>query len=279
MNAALAVLGAAAVAGLCVLGLWRWADHRADAAERARLLAFQPGHPALFDPAIVADLPDPARRYFTFSIAPDTPLYTVAELAMTGQFSLGTKEAPNYLAMQATQTLAAPHGFIWKMRASGGVMRVAGSDTGKWTRFWLLGLAPVARAGGDADHARAAFGRYVAEAVFWTPAALLPGPGVVWEGVDDTTARVTISDDDLSQAVDVTVDADGRPEVVQFMRWSNANADKTHRLQPFGGYLSAFETFEGFTLPTHVEAGNFIGTDDYFAFFVADVTKVTFAGR
>jgi hypothetical protein len=86
------------------LGLWRGLDIRADRVERTRLPDFQPHAPALFDPAMVADLPEPARRYFTFSIAAGTPLYTVADLAMTGQFSLGTKDLPNYMDMTATQT-------------------------------------------------------------------------------------------------------------------------------------------------------------------------------
>lgn len=59
-------------------------------------------------------------------------------------------------------------------------------------------------------------------------------------------------------------------------RWSNANPEKQHRLQPFGGYLSEFRTFDGFRLPTHVEAGNHFETDQYFPFFVADVTSVEF---
>ena len=119
-------------------------------------------------------------------------------------------------------------------------------------------------------------GGFTGEAVFWTPAALLPGPGISWEAVDDTTARVTIRDGVLEQAVDVTVDADGRPVSVQFQRWSDANPDKTYRLQPFGGYLSEFKTFAGFTVPTHVEAGNHFGTNACFAFFVADVKDVRF---
>jgi len=258
------------------LGLWRGFDIRADRIERARLLAYQPLSPALFDPAMVADLPEPAQRYFRFSIAAGTPLYTVADLAMTGQFSLGTKDAPNYMDMTATQILAAPHGFIWRMKASKGLMRVSGSDSGKWTRFWLLGLAPVARMGGTNDHARAAFGRFASEAVFWTPAALLPGPGVTWTAVDAMTARVTVSDGEMVQEVDITVDVQGRPVTVEFQRWSNANADKTYRLQPFGGYLSNFQTFAGFTLPTHVAAGNHFGTGAYFPFFVADVSDVRF---
>ncbi len=255
---------------------WRWSDHRADAAQRTRLLEFQPATPALFDPASIEHLPEPARRYFLFTIAPNTPLYTVADISMVGQFSLGTKDAPNYMQMQAQQTLAAPQGFVWKMSASRGPMRISGSDSGSWTRFWTMGVIPVARMGGNADHARSAFGRYVAEALFWTPAALLPGPGIDWEPVDATSARVIVTHGGLKQALELTVDAAGSPRIVRFQRWSNANPEKVYRLQPFGGYLSEFHTFAGFTLPTHVEAGNDFKTDGYFPFFRADVSEVRF---
>jgi hypothetical protein len=263
--------------------VWRMTDHRADRRIGARLAATQPASPGRFDPAIVANLPDPARRYFRFAIRPGTPLYTVAEIEMTGRFSLGSKKAPNYMAMQAHQVLAAPEGFVWSMSARDALMRVSGSDAaadgGSWTRFWLMGLIPVARIGGTDDHRRSAFGRSVAEAAFWTPAALLPGPGVVWEDVDETTARVTVTHDGLQQSVDVTVDAEGRPVSVVFPRWSDANCEKTYRLQPFGGLLSDFRSFDGFRLPTHVEAGNQFGTDAFFPFFIAEVTEITFPSQ
>ncbi len=266
-----------AILGLCILPLvvLRLWDERAVRVEWARLAESQPPGVAVYDPAMVADLPEPARRYFSFAIAPGTPLLTVAEIDMGGEFSLGTRDNPNYQPMEARQILAAPTGFVWKVRLPG-VVPVSGSDTGSWTRFRVLGLIPVARMGGEPNHARAAYGRYVAEAVFWTPAALLPGPDVVWEAVDQDTARVTMSHNDLSQAVDIQVDAEGRPVTVQFMRWSDANPEREHRLQPFGGQLSDFREVQGFRIPFKVEAGNMFGTEQHFIFFRARVTKVRF---
>jgi hypothetical protein len=263
---------------LLLLRLW---DQRADQAAWSRLAALQPSNPLRFDPAMLADLPEPAQRYFRFTIAPDTPLLPVAEIDMGGQFSLGNRNTPNYQRMQARQILAAPHGFVWQMRLFGG-LPVSGSDVGSlansWTRFRILGLIPVARMGSNQDHLRSAFGRYVAEAVFWTPAALLPRSNITWQGIGKDTARVTVSMGSLSQAADVTVTADGQPLTVSFMRWSNANPDKRYRLQPFGGYLSKFHLVHGYRLPFHVEAGNMFGTDEYFAFYKADVSANRFPG-
>ncbi len=276
MKIILAALALLAITLLVVVSVWRWLDHNADAVERHRLISLQPVAPVRFDPASIKGLPEAARRYFLFSIAPGTPLQTVAEISMAGQFSLGNKESPNYMDMRAQQTLAAPYGFVWKMHASSGAMRISGSDSASWTRFWIFGVVPVARMGGDSDHTRSAFGRYVAEAVFWTPAALLPGPGIEWQSVNENTARVIITHENLQQDVELIVDDVGRPTTVQFSRWSDANPEKIYRLQPFGGYLSEYRRFSGFTLPTHIEAGNNFGTDEYFPFYVADVTNVAF---
>ena len=264
------------------LGVWRWTDKKTVEATFRHLASHQPSAPAPFNPAMIADLPDPAQRFFQFAITPRTPLYTVAEINMAGEFSLGNKEKPDYIPMRARQVLAAPYGFIWNVRA-GDKVWFAGSDASdgvkSWSRFWLLGIVPVARAGNSDDHLRSAFGRYVAEAIFWTPAALLPGENVRWEAIDASSARVIQTHGGLEQAVDLTVDDEGRPLKVVFQRWSNANPAKTFQLQPFGGYLSDYRDFNGFRLPTRIEAGNFFETDDYFAFFKATVTSIRFPQR
>jgi hypothetical protein len=269
---ALSLLCVFCLAAVSALLAW---DRHADRNAWQRLVELQPSAPRVFSAELIADLPEPARRYFTFTMQPGTPLLPVVEIDMTGQFSLGTKDKPAYQPMEARQILAAPQGFVWAMRTRGG-MPLSGSDSGSWTRFRIFGVIPVARLGGDPDHTRSAFGRYVAEAVIWSPAALLPGPAVTWEALDQDSARVTIRHDGLEQAVDVTVDADGRPVEVRFQRWSNANPDKVHRLQPFGAHMSDFREVQGYRLPFRIEAGNMFGTDDYFPFFLADVTEIRF---
>ncbi|MEE4240922.1 MAG: DUF6544 family protein [Desulfopila sp.] len=266
-----AILGFALLA-LLLLRLW---DRRAERIEWLRLAALQAAEPQEYDPLMVADLPEAAQRFFNFAITPGTPLLTVAEIDMGGWFSLGSREDPQYRQMEAKQILAAPWGFLWKLRLPGTVP-ISGSDSGRWTRFRILGLLPVVRLGGEADHSRSAYGRYVAEAVFWTPAALLPGPGVIWEEGDENSARVTVNHAGLSQTVAIRVGGNGQPIEVSFLRWSNANPEKTHRLQPFGGKMSDFREVQGFRLPFEVEAGNMFGTEDYFPFFKAEVQSIRF---
>lgn len=261
---------------------WRAADRVAARRAWRRLAALQPSSPRPFDPSAITDLPEPAQRFFRFAIEPGTPLLGVAEIRMQGEIGLGNRANPNYLPMRAAQISAAPHGFVWRVSA-GTWLRLAGSDGAahgsSWSRFWLGGIVPVARGGGNEDHLRSAFGRCVAEALFWTPAAVLPSHAVTWEETGDDSARVTVTRNGLAQSVDLEVDEAGRPVQVAFARWTDANDDKVFRLQPFGGYLSEFRKFGGYHLPTRVEAGNFFGTGRYFPFFRVQVSSVRFPGR
>jgi len=114
------------------------------------------------------------------------------------------------------------------------------------------------------------------ESVFWSPASLLPSDKVTWTEIDASTARVSVKHDEFEQAFDISVDDEGHLKQVRFERWSNANAEKVFKLQPFGGYLSDFQEFDGFTLPTTVVAGNHFGTEEYFPFFKARIDSINF---
>lgn len=256
--------------------IWRLADARMDRRVWHELAESAKSSPDVFDKAQIEQLPEPARRYFQYTIQPGASLYTVAELEMGGELGLGNKENPKFTSMRARQILAPPHGLVWRLKASA----VSGSDGAtsytSWTRFWLFGFVPLVRAGEDADHQRSAFGRVVAEGMFWTPAAFLPGKYVRWDKVDTDTARALVRFGGFEQAVDITVAANGQPTQVAIQRWSNANVEKKYRLQSFGGYLSDFREFTGYRLPTRVEGGNLFGTEDYFPFFKANVTSVKF---
>ena len=269
---------AVALAGLgfAVCLVMRLRDGRDERVARRALIGLSGGAAGVYRTDMVADLPEPAQRYFAFSIASGARLYRAVAIDMSGELGLGTIAAPGYRSMAAQQILAPPYGLLWRVQAGA----LSGSDGvtphTSWTRFRLFGLLPVVRAGGDRDHQRSAFGRVIAESVFWAPASILPGEGVTWHAVDACRARVVVRCGGFEQAVELTVAADGRPTSVVMQRWSNANTDKIYRLQPFGGYLSEFRQFEGYTLPTVVEGGNHIGTDDYFPFYKARVEKLQF---
>ena len=277
MKILLVLIVAAVLVVLAVFAAWRQVDRNTDAHAWDALIQEAGVVRGTYDAALVRELPEPARRYFDFMIEPGTPLHTVVELDMVGELGLGTKASHQYNRMSAHQLLAPPHGFVWQV--STGPM--SGSDGAlpaqSWTRFWLYKLLPIVRVSG-VDHQRSAFGRTVAEAAFWVPASLLPSEHVRWEAIDDSSARVIVRYGSFEQAVDIKVGEDGAPGRVLIQRWSNENADKQFREQPFGGELAEFKAFGGYRLPTRIEGGNHFGTDEYFPFFKAEVTGVRFPG-
>ena len=62
-----------------------------------------------FDPAMLAGLPEPARRWLGHAIAPETPLWRSVELSMRAQIRLG-----RWRSFTARQVLAPPDGYIWR---------------------------------------------------------------------------------------------------------------------------------------------------------------------
>ena len=264
------------------LGLWVHSRDRAQAARIwAALEAARAADPTRYDPAMVADLPEIAQRYFARAIDPGTPLHRMVRLEMAGSFIMNGNAMP----MSARQILAPPaQGFVWQAEVGSGLMRFAGSDgyhapeggpVTSWTKFWLRGLIPLARIGGTQDHARAAATRVMLEAV-WAPASLLPQFGADWVQTGPDSAEVRFDDTQGIEPMQITLDAEGNPVEVWALRWTDANPERVHRLQPFGGRMLEMARHQGFLVPSRVELGNMWGTPDYAPFFLATITSAEF---
>jgi hypothetical protein len=274
------IITAAVLVPLVAAGIAHWSYRQASADAAAAAASIRDrARPAagLFDPTMVADLPEIAQRYFRHAIAPGTPLYTTVELGMAGMFLLGDKGSQQSYAMTARQVLAPPGAFVWMPRMQSAAMVISGSDAlvdgVGWTRFWIAGLVPVVNSQTSPDLVRSALARPAVESI-WAPASLLPDNGVAWEQSGPDTARLTFATG--IEPVELTLDAEGRVLEVVIMRWSNANAEGAFRLQPFGGTINGEATFGGFTIPSMVEVGNHFGTPDYLPFFRAQITSANY---
>ncbi|WP_316360192.1 DUF6544 family protein [Devosia sp.] len=273
-----------AVIALVAVGYFLWSHRRAiDEAESAwatiAAAAQQQAGAAVFDPAMVADLPEVAQRYFLHAIAPGTPLRTTVTLRMEGQFLLGDRDSNQPYAMVARQILAPPDAFVWLPVMRSGVLTITGSDgslDGKaWMQFWINSLVPVVNAQSTPDLVRSAQFRSAMESI-WVPAALLPRDGIAWQAGAADKAIVTISTFENPIVLELTLDETGALTEVVGMRWSDANPEKTFRLQPFGGTIEAERAFEGYTIPTMVKVGNLFGTDGFLPFFQAEIVEAKY---
>jgi hypothetical protein len=237
--------------------------------------------PPHYDSAMVAELPEVAQRYFARTIAPGTPLHRIVRLEMEGSFIMNGNE----MLMTARQILAPPgQGFVWQAEIGTGLMRFAGSDgfhtssdsaVDSWTKFWLRGLIPLARIGGTEDHERAAATRVMLEAI-WAPASLLPQFGADWVQTGPDSAEVRFADVQGIEPMQITLDDEGNPTEVWALRWTDANPERQHRLQPFGGKMLEMARHQGFLIPARVELGNMWDTPEYSPFFLARITQAKF---
>ena len=227
----------------------------------------------MFQPEMVDDLPEPARRFLLRAIAPGTPLATSVELTMHGELRLDPDRDP--VPFVAEQTLAPPEAFLWEARTRAGLVRIRGFDryeAGEGEMRWKLwGLIPVVRAKGT-DVTRSAARRLAMEAVL-VPSVLVPGGGVTWEEVDENRAlfRMTVGEEPVETMLEV--DPEGRPVRASAMRWSERAGPG---YEPFVVELSGELTADGYTIPAQVSAGWSLGRENAFRFFEATLDGAIF---
>jgi hypothetical protein len=236
------------------------------------LLATAGPRPVAFEAELLRDLPEPARRWLTHAIAPGTPLWGSAELAMRGTIRLGT-----WRTFTARQVLAPPDGYIWAARASFSGLPVVGydrlsSDTARM-RWRLLGLVPVVTAEGP-DVVRSAAGRLANEFVL-VPTTFRRATWRLGDRPDTAVATWRIGAEEVD--VELRVGRDGNLLGAGLQRWGNPDG-RPYGYYPFGVTVAAERTFAGVTIASTVRAGWWWDTDrqDDGEFFRAQFTDATF---
>jgi hypothetical protein len=210
----------------------------------------------VFNPAQLAPLPEPARRYLDHAIAPGTPLATAVRLKMHGEIKLKT-----WQSFQAEQVICWQQGMIWQAKT-----RISGLPVSGWDRLvdgagamqWkLLGWLPVITAAGD-DITRSAIGRMQGECV-WLPSVFC---NATWTASDNTQAQARLTLLGETTDLTLTLSESGRLEQFCFQRWGNPEGAEYHSVN-FGGYLEAEGSFSGYTIPTRLRGGWYFGSDRF----------------
>jgi hypothetical protein len=208
-----------------------------------------------YDPADVADLPAPVRRYFETVLQSGQPHVEAVRLAQEGEFRLGDADAP-WRPFSATQVYSvSPPGYVWDAEIglaplmSARVLDAYVDGEGR-LRAELLGAIPVASAGPTPAMNEAELQRYLSETP-WFPTALLPAAGVTWEGVDDRTARATVEDGAVSATATFHFDKEGYVRRLTADRYRQ-DTDST---APWTGHYRTYEDRDGMEIPTEAEVG------------------------
>jgi uncharacterized protein DUF6544 len=220
----------------------------------------------IFDPAMTAGFPEPARRWLGHAIAPGTPLWSRVELTMHGQIKLG-----RWQPFIARQVLTPPDGYLWTARARLAGLPVTGFDrlgpAGGEMRWRLMRLIPVLNESGP-DVTRSAYGRLAGEIVL-IPTAFRHASWSRGEHANTTVGTWRFGDD--TEAAELLLRPNGRLAEVRVNRWGNPGGAPFSRY-PFGVRFEAESRFGGITIPTVLRAA--WGESD---FFRAEITGAVFS--
>ena len=196
--------------------------HRHDTAHRARAVARSlraplPLHlPGGFDPSMVEDFPEPARRWLLHAIEPETLLFGAIEIQMSGEIKLS-----GWRPFTATQAVVPDAGFVWAAHTKLGGLPVRGFDSyslGEGRMRWrMLGTLPLLSATGY-DITRSAADRLAAEAVL-LPTSLVTA---TWRPGPDSDSATYLRHFGRRVArgrATVKVGPDGQLRSVSLLRW------------------------------------------------------------
>jgi hypothetical protein len=231
--------------------------HRHDMTHRARVIGrllrepLPRPAPATFDPASLAELPEPARRWLEHSLEPGTALVDALEIQMHGEILLG-----HWRAFTATEAIVPDAGFVWAAHTRLAGLSVRGFDSyamGQGIMRWrALGLVPLQSAEGY-DVTRSAADRLAAESVL-LPASLVsatwrPGPDA-----DSATYQRHFGNRHARGKATIRVAPDGQLLGVSMRRWGRP-LGKEYAEHLFDVSFSGEYTIGGMVLPDAMSAG------------------------
>lgn len=179
------------------IGAWRW--EKATRVLVARLDAAEIADGVVrYNAREIVELPLPVRRYFEQVLTDGQPMVRSVNIALSGTFNMSLDE-PQWKPFTSTQKVIANRpGFVW----SGRITLLPGIPVHVHDAYVagigllepaLLGLFSLGNVQGGDEIARGELMRWLAESV-WYPTVLLPGQGVMWQAIDDTSAQVTLTD-------------------------------------------------------------------------------------
>lgn len=207
-------------------------------------------------------LPEPVQRYFRTVLTDGQPMIHGLRMNQRGTFNMGQGETDQWKPFTAEQIVRPGHpGFLWNARIRmlpilSARVHDAYVDGGGLLHGALFGAVTVMEARGTREIARGELLRFLAESP-WYPTALLPSQGIRWEAVDESSARVTLTDPNARGGpLDVTMlfrfDSDGTVESV-YAEERDAEVDGEFIPTPWEGRWRAYTEHSGMVIPTEGE--------------------------
>ncbi len=247
--AALTILLAAVLALIVWVGRARF--HALVDGEVAGL--FSDTGPAL-GPAPPDALPEPVLRHLRYAVPESAPAIRTVRLRHGGSFRTGPGQPWFPIEGEQYFTIGKP-GFVWHGRLRlGPLLWIDARDrllSGRGEMLVkMLSTFPLARAAGPEIDQGGRL-RWLAETV-WFPLAFL-GECVRWEALDDCSARAVYLDEGLPASLVFEADEDGKFARVRGSRYRDLGGGRSV-LTPWFGRVGAYREFDGFRVPSEIEA-------------------------
>jgi hypothetical protein len=197
-------------------------------------------------------LPEPVQRYLSKAIPEGQPYVISVRLHQIGDFRMGDRTAP-WKPLEAAQYFTVdPPGFVWdasiEMAPFIPVRVVDMYKQGEGAlRAKVASTVSVVDAQGSPELNSGELMRYLAETV-WFPTALLPGQGVEWTPIDDTSSKAVIKDHGISVSLDFHFNnCDEVERIYAQGRFREVNG--IYESTPWTGYFSDYQTRNGLLIP------------------------------
>ncbi len=280
MKIILIILGVAILAGMLFLVISRYTFSQQVDRSISQLLgaAERGGERRVFTHADLEGLPAPVQRYFYNVLKEGQEYIRVARMKQTGWFNLG-EGGENWKPFTAEEYFTAePFGFVWVARISAapliavtvrdGYFRGAGSMLAK-----LASAVTIIDQEDQPELNAGALVRCLTESA-WLPTALLPGENLRWEAIDDSSARVILSDAGMQAAAVFYFNPQG--EVFKITVPDRYREVKgRYVLTPWTIYLGEYREFHGVKIPTRAEV-EWNPPEGALKYFKGAVTEIDF---
>lgn len=194
-------------------------------------------------------LPAPVQRFMTYTGVVGKPMANTVRLKMTGRIRSGPDQP--WMPFDANEFYTvSPPTFLWAARASVAglpLMRVQDHyiDGNGRLGVNVAGLFTLEEATGN-DVDQGSLMRYLNE-IMWFPTAFL-ADNVTWEAIDNSSARVTLTDRGESVSAVLYFDDEGRMTNFVGERYWSAGTEQSE-LMEWSTPISAYGEFEGLRLP------------------------------
>ncbi|MCF8236182.1 MAG: hypothetical protein K9G67_14410 [Bacteroidales bacterium] len=194
----------------------------------------------------IRDLPKPVQKYFRYALAENQPYVSTLRLKHGGMFRLSPEK--DWMEIRGKQYFTVhPPGFVWEgktklFKARDSYIKGEGNLS-----VYLFGLVRIVNKRGKTVN-QAELLRWLGESV-WMPTNLLPGENLQWSAIDDMSAKITFTYDDMDVFYKVTFNKTGQIIKLETERYMDEN-----KLVKWIGKVEDYREANGMMIPAKIEA-------------------------